>query len=361
MLWYDNVIKRRRGDDDPTLQQLPVMTFSALKQPFFRNLVFCGMDSEFSNFYRQEGLTGQRLDLHPRLYLPLHYQHYFSFEPSVGFRQTAWYVDRPDDLPDPTREEYEYLHRELYDIQVDLSTDLFSVYPVDCGTVRKIKHTVIPRMEYTYVPDLNQSQYAGFDDVDEIAPENRLTFSLTNLLISRNRAPQTGQASASPPPDTYNQFLWFKIEQSYDFLKENTPDEKPFLPLYAELILTPVRLLTLHADTEWDHDSGNFLTANTHLKLNTPRKDHFTLEYRYTRDASKSIYLDFSVAVTDRYRIFGKYEKNLEDAEDIESGLGYRYQAQCWGYELFYEKEDHDRKFGFMVSLTGLGDLGNGL
>jgi len=378
MLWYDHVVNRRLGDDDPTLQQLPVMTFNALKQPIFKNRLFLGMDSEFSNFYRRDGETGQRMDIHPRMYLPLHYKNYFTFEPSAGFRQTDWYLDRMDEDVAAVTDEYKFMNRELYDLQAELSTDLFSVYPVGAGSIKKIKHTIIPMLEYSYIPDLDQAENPDFDDTDQILPENCLTFSLTNLLISRNRPPETGDTSLSPaiegnatgpgisPPetsqkDTYNQFLWFKIAQSYDFILGNTPDEQPFLPLYAELILTPVRLLTLHADTEWDHESGIFTTANTYVRINTPRNDRLTVEYRYTRDASESIYLDASTAITDAVSIFGNYERNLKEAEDIETGLGFRYQAQCWGYEVYYQHEDDDQKFGFMISLTGLGDMGSGL
>ena len=35
-------------------------------------------------------------------------------------------------------------------------------------------------------------------------------------------------------------FLWFKIEQAYDFKKQKEPDEKPFGPLTAELDLGSV-------------------------------------------------------------------------------------------------------------------------
>ncbi len=367
LLWYDNVINRRQSETDSTLQQLPAITFNALKQSVLNNRVFMDMDSGYSNFYRQDGMTGQRLDIHPRIYLPMHYKNYFTFEPSAGFRQTYWYLDRTeDDLSG--QDEYDYQHREIYDLKAELSTDLFSVYPIKGKSINKIKHTLIPRLEYSYIPDVDQTKYPDFDDTDQIEPENLMTFSLTNLLISKSQggnklnentpAHNTDESSAI---DSYNQFLWFKIEQSYDFILENEPDEKPFSPLYAELNLTPVNLLSLHAETEWNHDSGNFTTFNTYCKVKNSRNDHLKLDYRYTRNNNQSINLDFKTAITDTISILGNYERNIQNEEDIEKKIGCIYKAQCWSCELFYKDKDDDRKIGFMINLKGLAEIGTEL
>ena len=102
------------------------------------------------------------------------------------------------------------------------------------------------------------------------------------------------------------------------FLLENDPDEKPFNPLYAELNITPVNLLMLHAETEWNHDSGSFSTFNAYCKIKNTRNDYVMIEHRYTRNESQSINIDFDSAITDTIRLFGNYERNIEDSEDIE-------------------------------------------
>jgi len=367
LLWYDNVITRRQNETDSTLQQLPAITFDALKQSVFNNLLFADMDSELLNFYRQDGMTGQRIDVHPRIYLPMHYKNYFTFEPSAGFRQTAWYLDRVEE-ESSSLDQHNYKHREIYDLKAEISTDLFNVYSIKGKSSNKIKHTLIPRLEYSYIPDVDQTKYPDFDDTDQIEPENLMTFSLTNLLISKaeNAHESNTEKPVNSPDelsdlDSYNQFLWFKIEQSYDFIKENQPGEKPFYPLYAELNLTPANLLSFHAETEWNHDSGNFTTFNTYCKIKNTREDHLMIEHRYTRDKNQSIYLDFNSAITDTISIFGNYERNIEDAEDIEKKLGCQYNAQCWSCNVFYKDTDDDQRIGFMISLKGLAEIGNEL
>ena len=365
--WYDNVIKRRQENTDNTLQQLPSVMFNALKQPLINSPFFINMDSEYINFFRKDGDTGQRIDLHPRIYLPLRFHNYFTFEPSAGFRQTVWYEDK-DSSGSTGENGDDYHHREIYDLKADLSTDLFNVFDMQGKPVDRIKHTITPRLEYSYIPDLDQAKYPFFDNIDRIDPENLMTFSITNLLISKTnndepidnnaRAKDIKKASAA---ESYNQFFRFKIEQSYDFNKENKPDEKPFLPLYAELDVTPVDIITIHEEAEWSHDHGHFISHNIYCKLRDNRNDHLLIEHRYIRDDSQSIYLDFNGAITDKISIFGNYERNLDDGDDIETAFGCMYQAQCWAAELSFSNEDDDIKISGMITLYGLGGMGNRL
>ena len=124
------MIDQPQNQADDTLQQLPVITFNALKQSVVDNLLFADMDSEFSNYYRKDGITGQRIDVHPRIYLPMHCKNYFTFEPSAGFRQTAWYIDHTEE-DTLNSEDNGYQHREIYDLKAEISTDLYHIFQMN--------------------------------------------------------------------------------------------------------------------------------------------------------------------------------------------------------------------------------------
>ena len=373
LLWYDDVVKRRQKSTDTTLQQLPGVTFDALKQPLLNDWLLVGMASEYSNFYRKDGDTGQKMDIHPRMYLPLHYQNYFSFEPSAGFRQTAWYTDpgTPLSANETADKSYkDYRHRELYDLKADLSTDLFQVFQLQNDTIDKIKHSIRPMLEYSYIPDVDQSQYPFFTDKDRIEPERLMTFSLTNFLISKEHEPKPKPKPDGPAPgafqktiddDPYHEFLRFMLAQSYDFLKKDTPNEKPFTPLYAELDVAPAKLLTLHADSEWSHDIGRFISHNVNARLNGESGDYLVVEHRYSREQIQSVSLGWFKSITRSTGVFGNYERNIETGKSIATGIGCHYQAQCWSFELSYKNEINDRKIGFMIGLNGLTEIGSSL
>ncbi|MFW5957522.1 MAG: LPS-assembly protein LptD [Desulfosalsimonas sp.] len=364
LVWYDNVIKRRLKDEDNTIQQLPRIQYNALKQPFFSDtaggLLFGSLDSEYTYFYSRDNITGHRMDLHPRFYLPLQAGNYFSLEPSVGFRQTAWYIDADREFYGDEKERY--MHRELYDAEVDLSTDINRVFSVEKGRVEKIKHVIIPRLSYGYIPEKDQTQYPKFDGTDRIESKNSLALSATNLFTSKAASP--GKNRSDEKNYTYNRFARFFIEQAYDF-REHEDSSKAWMPLYAELDISPGHLVELQADASWNHQDDELDTGNLSGRLYDRRGDELKLEYRYNRDSTESIDLYAKTRITRKLSIFGNYERNLETETDIEKGLGMRYESQCWALELAWqqegEQEDDDTRYMAMIELLGLGGFGETL
>jgi LPS-assembly protein len=358
--WNDNVINRRENIDDPTLQQLPDIRFNGLKQPLFNDIFYTDLGSEYTYFYRQDGQTGHRGNLYPRLYLPYHYKNYFAVEPSIGFLQTAWYVDEKE-VQTPPIEAHQ--HRELYDIRTDLSTDISKIFDIHGESIDKLNHIITPKMEYEYIPRLDQSDFPQFNEGDDIDPKNTITFSITNFFTSKEQIeePSDEDGQKKQPIPLYHQFCRFLIEQPYDFNKANQSHETAFEPLFAELDLSPKDFLTLGTETEWSHQQGKLLSNNVFTRFSDTRGDRLMVEHRYTRDQSQSIYFDGILAVTRSLSIYGEYERNLDEDRDISKTIGWLYRAQCWVLDIGFEHEDNDKKIGFMIHLNGLGEAGNSL
>ncbi len=351
--WYDNVINRRQRDEDDTLQRLPMITFNALKQPFYNNLVYSSLYTEYDYFYRTDGPTGHRTDLHPRLFLPIRAKNYFTFEPSISYRQTVWYSDE-DGVDDSTEDKY--AHRELFDLGAQLSTDVHRIYNFQRFGIQKIKHTVVPMLEYSYIPDIDQSELPDFDEIDRIDGENEITFSLTHYFTSK-RAVERPDA---PIDYQYNLFGRLRIEQPYDFNQRND-SEKALGLLYTELDFTPVNLITLHADAEWSHELEKIVSSNLSVRLRNRLGASIQVDYRYNRLINESVYFLAVMPVTSWLSVYGDYERNLVDNEDIELQLGALYKSGCWSVDVSYLKEENDRRFGIMVNLYSLGEIGNRL
>ncbi len=253
-------------------------------------------------------------------------------------------------------------HRETYDLGADLSTEMAGIYEVDRWSIDKIKHTLIPQISYFYVPKTDQSEFPFFDETDRLESLNLLTFSLTQLFTARTLAPLPERpAIGGAPIYQYDQLCRIRVEQPYDFKPDDPEGTDPFRPLYFELDVTPAHLLTLHADAQWSHDQGDLITHNIYGRMAFLTGDYLLVEHRYEKDVSQSIYLNFSKLITRRIRLYGKYERNLEDGIDIEKGIGLLYTAQCWGVDVFVEDKEDDRRFGLMVNLLGLGGIGNTL
>jgi len=366
--WYDNVINRRQGNTDTTLQTLPLIEFDASKQRIYDTPFYVDFDSEYTYSYSKDGNRLHRLDLHPRFYLPYNFRNYFTFEPSFGAKETAWYVD---DYSDETVETNKILNRQIYDITLDLSTEIYKIYDINGKNLDKIKHLIRPQVTYNYTPEQDQEEYP-----DSIGKNNLVTYSITNTLTSRSKVDteqkneivdEENDESVDEENDeqinyNYNQFCRFLIKQSYDISKAKDDDPEPFSSIYAELEISPAKYLSLQADAAWCQYEEKILSRNIAVDISDNRGDSLSVEHRYTLDSSESIYYNINLKVLDSLEVFGEYERNIYDSKDIRTIVGFLYTSQCWSIRCFYEDEEEgDRRYGFMVNLYGLGEIGTEL
>ena len=355
-LWNDDVVTRRSGAENTTLQTLPRITYTASKQNLFSTPTFFDGTGGFVYFYRQTGAKGSRVDLHPRLYYPLNWKNYLSFEPSVGTHATAWYVDTTAG----TNLNDNGYFRNIYDVRLDASTEMSRVYGGAGPEADKINHVVIPRVVYDYVPREDQSDLPFFEAADRIAAQNLITYSVNNQFTSRrvqdNRSPQANQASA--PGYSYDQFARLEVGQTYDLNKAGDGDPEPFGPIFADLDYRPTRLIGLKADAEWSIYEDHFTSHNIGLDLKHDRYGRLYTEYRFERYQSESIYADLRAHLTSRIEAYTLFERNIREERDIGTGLGVLYKSQCWSLDFSYLTTANDRRYAIVINLMGLGGVG---
>ena len=361
--WYDNVINRRQNETDTTLQNLPIIEFNGSKQQLLTSPFYFDLDSEYTYFYREDGPRGQRIDAYPRIYLPYNFNNYFTFEPSVGLRGTVWHLDKEEFSPSDEKT----LYRGIYDTKLDLFSEVYRIYPGIGNYLDRIKHTVRPQIVHDFIPELNQDKYPSFDELDRITKQNLVTYSITNTFTSRSKIYEQNIDSSlkeeisSPISYTYNQFLRFKLQQSYDINKEKEDDPEPFSPIFGELDITPVRYFSIDADANWSHYDRRFRSHNVAATFWDKRGDRLFVEHRYSTNSVESIYTDFLFKVSDKLSMHTDYERNLLNKKDIKFGLGFLYQTQCWSLNFDYIDEENDRRYEFMINLFGIGEFGQSI
>jgi LPS-assembly protein len=272
------------------------------------------------------------MDIHPRFYLPYSFRSYFTIEPSVGLRETVWHFDKEEystsDKKTPTR--------ELYDIKVDLFSEVYHVFNIKGKRVERIKHAVRPNIIYDYIPEKDQSELPSLDSIDRIERKNLITYSLTNTLTSKSKKntgeikghPSDKPAAGSgdkPPMYDYNEFFRFKLEQSYDINKEKEDDPEPFSPIRGELEIYPIKYFSIKADADWSHYDSDFRSRNVTATFWDTRGDKLFVDYRYQRDTSETVYTNLGLKISDRLSVRGEYERNIFDGKDLKYGVGFLY------------------------------------
>ncbi|WP_207678550.1 LPS-assembly protein LptD [Desulfonema magnum] len=378
--WYDNAMEENAPGGafpDNPLHKLPFIRFDSLKQQISDTPFYWQLDSEYTYFYGEEGAKTHRADVWPRFSLPYRFKNYFTAEPSVGLRETIWYVDEAENHPvlfGNSAEKDNFLNRELYDIKLELYTKVFKNYSLRGKNAGQIKHTISPQIVYEYIPHSKQRKYPNIDDSDRIKKKNLITCSITNTVVSKALS-----VTDEPLPANRNQLITdhcplftnyfrFKLEQSYDINEANETDpaewknqkeKRPFSPISAEIELVPGRFVSLEADAEWCVYENDFQSRNVSINLWDERGDRLSVAHRYTQDAHESVYADIMVKLSDSISAYADYERNIYDRKELRNCLGILYNAQCWSAELRHTNETDEHKYAFMITLYGLGEIGS--
>jgi LPS-assembly protein len=377
---------RNSHEPDLTLQQLPVINFSAVKQRIAPSPFFYNLNSQYVYFWSEDGQRTQRLDAYPRLYLPLLFKPFITIEPSVGLRGTLWRLDNKEFGPEGDKQ---YYTRGLYDTRLDLFSEIFKVFRVEGNNIEAIKHSIRPRVIHQFIPNQNQDDLPNFDATDRIKNLNLLTYSLTNTLTSKSRKEGSFEISRRVDKDNatvidsanqynYNDLLRLALEQSYDINEAQKKDpDKPFSPIGARLDFFPGKYISLDANALWSVYDYKFLSHNIGANIWDGRGDSLSVDYRYTKESQEtdlngtqsilnkahSITLDLRVKMTDRLRVTTNYEYNFLDNTWIQTALGINYTANCWSLDSRVVDtagvdNSHNLSYEFKINLFGLGEFG---
>jgi LPS-assembly protein len=367
--WNDDT--RRDSNTSQTLQRLPFIGFDGEKQKILNSSFYYELESQYNYFWRDEGPRGQRVDLHPRFYLPFRASNYLTIEPSAGLRETVYRLDK-NNFSDEY-DNHQWPHRELFDTRLDIFTEISRVFDLQGQMFEKIKHTIRPQVTHDFIPDSNQGGLPRFDPIDQIDKTNQIAYSLTNILTSKSKAARAEGSRAAPPEvrngsdqkpvdNQYRDFFRFKVGQSYNFEKS----KKEFSPIAAKMNITPGRYIEIDADATWSVYDTEFLSHNVQVSLWDHRGDKLHVDYRYAKESEEienpeniqSILGKLTVQLTDRLSILAEHQQNIEENLRIRTAAGFSYKAQCWSFDFKFTDEPNDRSYAFKVNLFGLGGVG---
>ena len=352
--YFDNLLVE---DNNATLQRLPEITLTGIDQQILDTPFHFSMESSFVNFARKEGSAGQRADAHPAISLPLNPGGYFEFRPAAGIRETLYWVG---DNPPQDR----FHDRTTYDLSADITTTFVRILTSDedmeTEGLKKVKHSIRPKVLYTYMPEQVQDDLPVWDGVDRIGQRNDVTYSLNSIL--------TGKFMEGAKP-YYHDYIYLDLSQSYNIneatrkLVSPTDERRPFSDTTGELRVKPVQWTAITAKGRYDTYEGWMEEYDTSLGVWDKRGDRLDISYRYIRTEIKRSpleYLDVSMRLkiiqsTDlTYR--NRYSYN--DKQTIEAVYGLEYRHQCWGTQLTYTERPEERIVFVSFNLLGIGEVG---
>jgi LPS-assembly protein len=390
-------------DNGATMQMLPQVNISLYQERFLETPIFYEMEAQGTNFWREKltgptpafptpGLRdvvrGGRIDLYPRVSIPLKPLDIVRFEPWIGYRETIYF--------DPTEKFDDVTSREIYDAGASLATTISRVFPLQWGKVRGIKHIIEPKVIYTYIPGVNESDNPNFTyglnssvmqtdnpyfnhGIDTITRQNTITWMLTNYLIGKEVG-KDGEVS-------YPEYLYLKLYQSYNFSPNLTQDLTPLFPksnspffpvvlpaeqhhlsnLAVEARVAPVTWLSGTMDLQYNPSDNRLDALNAGIKFADTRGDKLGVQYRFTQGLVEEVNAELGIRIINPLDLYFDYRYNLRDNVRIETVYGLDYRHQCW--EVSLRVHDINRqpdpteitgtssevKVMVWITLTGLG------
>ena len=339
-----------RQEDKTTLQYYPLTSFVGIRQPLLSSPLFFNFDSSYGYFWREQGTTGHRVDIFPRVSLPLKWEG-IELNTEVAGRET-WYAGIND--------QDQFRSRQMWSFQTGVGSDLYRVFDLGSATLPRIKHVLRPEVTYRYIPYVDQSNIPYFDQ--PVVDTNSIFYGLTNRVVAK--VVQGGTTR-------YHEYVYFKIGQTYNITLPtaqpglvNPPPSKHFSFITEELRVKGQKYISLENIINYDPNTNTFQTSYTALWLGDWRGDSLTLEHVWRKGVEEQVNANLRVKVLPPLTFLYGKRISLFSNQTLETTYGGLYQHQCWGLEVSYSDKPGisgapaEKKIWFMFNLTGVGGIG---
>ena len=339
-----------RQEEKTTLQNYPLINFVGMRQPVWGSALYFSMDSSYGYFWREQGDVGHRLDLYPRLSLPLRWG-FFEITPDLGARETVYRSRNGTE---------ETSSRELWDFKTTVATEISRIFDVGMRKISRLKHVIRPEITYAYVPDVDQRKIPGYDVP---APQaNAISYGITQRLI--------GKVEEGPGKTRYHEFAYFKLSQTYDFFEANrevipgSALRQPFGVINSEIKVRWLQYIKVENITVYDPNKSGFLSSYTLADLSDFRGDGLQLEHTWIKGAQDQINANLRIRLLPSLDVsFGTRYSGL-DRQTLETAYGLNYRHQCWNVDLSYVErpaiagQPAEKKVMVMFNLAGVTSAG---
>lgn len=338
--WNQAIDQNLQQTDEAILQRLPEanVTLSDRWRPFGFNPYGLQLATQanisYTDFYRETGVNGQRVNFNPGIAMPFHYESFFRGDVGVSYYSTNYSLSQVDGaLASDGTKLKDTANRQTYVASANLSTVLEHVYNVNQGSwlgtitglginnyereLKKVKHEIEPFLNYSFTPDVYQDDLPIFDALDRIRNRSYVTYGFKNRWTGKVESiksyrseieevtpavedlPELGLvdsiANLDFPRDSLagnqinilrsgslNSLGYLTVLQGYDFVEASKNQDHlrdPFSDVYVDLGFTPNSIFALNTTTNYNARDGSVSSWTTGMSFSDDRGDIVGIQY----------------------------------------------------------------------------------
>lgn len=329
-------------DQRRTLQLLPRINYNIARSPIGNLPLAYEWGSEYTHFWRREGVTGQRLMLRPAASLNPQLFNLLSVNPTVAYRQRYYW-----DLNQESASE----QHGMVEVTTRVTTPpLQRTYDLPFGFSGRMRHAINPEIVYDYIPEKDQQHIPQFDSFDRIAAKNRIEYALVQRLRAR-LDDEDGRRQ-------YRDWLYLRLSL-LQHLREDQ-QEKGFGDARAQVTLLPVPQVRLAADIIVDSRTNDLKELLVEGQIADRSENSLRVSYNIDRRSDLD-YGEVDLGLGFLRPIYLTYQQRYDffTHDRLEERVGIEYRRQCWSLLLtLRERTDGERSFMLTFTMLGLGSVG---
>jgi LPS-assembly protein len=415
---------------DTQFQRLPEFAASTTRtfRPFGMNplglKLVTSADSVITDFVRQDGYDGWRIDIHPKVAVPFHVENYVRSQAAVELHQTEYNLRNTmlpagaTPLPDGSTELASSESRTLPIFTYGMSSGMERVYALERDNwlskvvgmgirnegyeLTKLKHTIEPMVSYAYVPDVDQTYNPSFDQLDRFRQRSLVTYGVTTRLYGRFHEPYertrevedlTSVGQTIPMFDMTQSMMDFGrgmilapeklvdtregeirelgnlyLRQGYDFVEAREdldPSTDGFTDWNPGFVLSPSYYLSAAADANISQQSSDLSSYSVSLGFRDDRQDMLRTRYTFVNNVVSQIEGNLELTIGERLRA-GAYARYDAEGGELIQGQGllrYLNSCKCWSVDLGLGQTNSPAQKQFLLSFNfgGVGSIRQGM
>jgi LPS-assembly protein len=336
------------ADNRSTLQTLPAISMSGVRQQFFSLPLYFDVDATAENQYRETGTTGQRLHVFPRLTLLPDTGNYLNVSLFTGAHVRGYATDRRSSSSGTQASDGDVLP----EAGVRLSTSLMRIYDTNFQLLKKIRHEIVPEISYNFVPKHDQERLPLYDHVDRFIHRNMISLSVTSLINGKFISGDTTE---------YRDISRIKLSTDYAIeggrrdLLTLVESQRSWSDLTLESDTWLTKLLRLTFDSRYNLYDNNLSTAVVGVEVNDRQGNLIGAGYQMSRNEVEyfegrvltRMIKPLNLSYTGRY--------SFDRGDFLESVYAAEYRHKCWSVNFAVHQRPGNQSYTVNFNLAGLG------